>query len=136
MLQKITTRKQDDPAQTGRVVETQAIYRMIGLARRAGRVIGGNDAVDKAIRQRQARLVIVAADAAGRTSRQIEQTAGRDRIAIAVFGEKQQLGHWTGSVNRAVLAIVDTHFASRLHEMIRQAADGPVIVNRAVAPEV
>lgn len=136
MLQKMTTRKRDDPARTGCVVETQAIYRMIGLARRAGRVIGGNDAVDKAIRQRQARLIIVASDAAGRTCRQIEQTANRDRVAIAVFGDKQQLGHWTGSVNRAVLAIVDTHFASRLHDMIRQAADRAVQASRAVAREV
>ncbi|MDW7657533.1 MAG: ribosomal L7Ae/L30e/S12e/Gadd45 family protein [Bacillota bacterium] len=136
MIQKRTTRKRDKPAQTGSVVETQAIYRMIGLARRAGRVIGGTDAVDKAIRQQQARLVIVASDAAGRTCRQIEQTASHDRIAVTVFGEKQQLGHWTGSVNRAVLAIVDTHFALRLHDMIKQAADVPVQVNKAAAPEV
>ena len=136
MIHKITTHQRDNPVQAGSVVENQAIYRMIGLARRAGRVIGGNEAVDKAIRQRQARLVIVATDAAGRTCRQIEQTASHDRIAVTVFGEKQQLGHWTGSVNRAVLAIVDTHFALRLQDMIKQAAGGPVQAGKAAAPEV
>ena len=99
-----------------------AVYRLLGLARRAGRVISGKEAVHKAIRQHQARLVILAEDAAERTVRQVQQAAENSHVPVAVFGDKQQIGHWTGTMNRAVIAVVDTHFALRLQELAGQVA--------------
>ena len=50
---------------------TEAIYRLLGLAKRAGRTICGTDAVHKALSQRQAHLVLEAEAAAARTNRQM-----------------------------------------------------------------
>ena len=99
-----------------------AVYRLLGLTRRAGRVISGTEAVHKAIRQHQARLVILAEDAAERTIRQVQQAADNSRIPVTLFGDKQQIGQWTGTMNRAVIAVVDTHFAARLQELTGQIA--------------
>ncbi|MDD3930853.1 MAG: 50S ribosomal protein L7ae [Clostridiaceae bacterium] len=100
---------------------TEAIYRLLGLAKRAGRTICGTEAVHKALRQSQAHLVIVAEDAADRTNRQMKEKTTGYQVPMAVFGQKQEIGHWTGSTNHAVVAILDTHFAGRLMDLIREA---------------
>ncbi|MBP8990184.1 MAG: ribosomal L7Ae/L30e/S12e/Gadd45 family protein [Clostridia bacterium] len=119
-IKKVNNRKIEPLQQADPILDEQAVYRLLGLARRAGRVIGGMDAVEKAIRQHQARLVIVACDAAERTGRQIKETARREHIRVVEFGQKQEIGHWTGSSSRAVVAIMDTHFAVRLNDLIEQ----------------
>ena len=119
---KMNKKKQDNRQVPGleRMVDNQSVYRLLGLANRAGRVIGGRDAVDKAIRQKQACLVIIADDTAKRTNRQIREMAGRENVSVSEFGQKDLLGHWTGAASRAAVAVMDTHFAVRLNELIDQ----------------
>lgn len=99
-------------------------YRLLGLARRAGRVMSGTEAVLRVIQQRQARLVMVASDAADRTCREMTRLTDTYQVPMVVFGTKKRLGHWVGVSNRAVIAIMNTHFALRLKDLTEQAKDG------------
>ena len=102
----------------------EEVYRLLGLAKRAGRLLCGTEAVFKALRQRQARLVIVAADAAERTGRNLQQQAADGRVPVAVFGEMEKIGQWTGSTQHALVAVLDTHFAGRLLTLIHACPAG------------
>ncbi|MEA4888524.1 MAG: ribosomal L7Ae/L30e/S12e/Gadd45 family protein [Clostridiaceae bacterium] len=96
----------------------EMVYRMIGLAIRAGRAATGTEAVLKALSHGQTRLVIVAEDTAAGTSRQVETAAARDAVPVNRFGSKTTLGHWTGHEERAIVAINDQGFADRLQMLI------------------
>jgi ribosomal protein L7Ae-like RNA K-turn-binding protein len=95
-----------------------SVYRLIGMARRAGRLVGGMDAVCAAVQRKQARLIILAADAAERTARRIEQVARADSTAIRVFGTRAGIGHWTGGALTAVIALTDQGIAVRLQDLL------------------
>ncbi len=96
----------------------EMVYRMIGLAVRAGRAATGTEAVLKTLSHGQTQLVIVAEDTAAGTSRQVETAAARDAVPAIRFGSKTELGHWTGHEERAIVAINDQGFADRLKILI------------------
>lgn len=99
-----------------------AAYRMLGLARRAGRLAGGSDAAVKSLLANHARLLIIAKDAAPRTAIDAGQTAANCGVECRCWGDKAALGHWTGSNERAVVAITDEGFAERIRQLIDQEA--------------
>lgn len=88
---------------------------LLGLARKAGKLELGEDPVGVVCRARQARLVLLACDAA-------ENTAGRARRLASTAGvrcldlpsTKEELGAALGRSSCAVLALTDEGFAKAL----------------------
>ncbi|MGI6334302.1 MAG: L7Ae/L30e/S12e/Gadd45 family ribosomal protein [Saccharofermentanales bacterium] len=100
--------------------EPEAVWRMLGLAARAGRVLIGVEGVAKAVRRHKAQLVILAADAAADTAQKAKRLCQQAGVPIRQFGTKNEIGHWTGHTARAIAAVLDDGFGRRLTTLIDQ----------------
>lgn len=94
------------------------IMGMLGLTRRAGKVIYGFDAVLKEIAVGKVKAVFLSSDASPRTSEKIQGACQDSRIKLAILPiTKEQLGRCIGRDDTAVAAIGDKSFADRILEL-------------------
>ena len=100
-----------------------AVWRILGLAVRAGQVQTGAEAAAQAIKRHKACLVLIAADAAGNTVSKLLNQCQRDGIPVRLLGSKSELGHWTGRDERAVAVILDQGFARRIEILADSAGE-------------
>jgi len=106
----------DLPEQIRRAIKQQ-ILNLLGRAARAGRLISGWNEVKRGLRQ--ARLVLVAADAAESAKRRFA-----DERAFILLS-KRELGAAIGKPERSVIAITDDRLAAALRrELERYRAVG------------
>lgn len=96
------------------------ILGMIGLARRAGKIESGRDAVRRSVGRGEARLIVLAGDAAPRTRKGFEQLAGDTGIPVIVFGTRDSLGTVMGKQSRSVVAVTDENFARGIIRMMER----------------
>ena len=82
-------------------------YRMLGLARRAGKLICGEEMVLDSIRSRKAGIVIVATDASDNTKKMFRDKCSYYHIPIYEYALKADFGH-------ASMAISDKNFAESI----------------------
>lgn len=85
---------------------------LIGLARRAGKVITGDEACMKAVRNGKAPLIVVAADASDNTKKKYADKCSYYGTTLIVTGDRQSLGGAIGRPDQVVIAIEDEGFAS------------------------
>ena len=86
--------------------------RMLGLATKAGKVITGIDMCEKAVKQRKAKLVVLAEDAAESTKKQFSDCG----LPMVTVENKEILGKFTGKEYRSVCVVCDAGFAKAIQE--------------------
>lgn len=92
----------------------QRIINLLGMARKAGQLVSGSNTVLQELAHPQARLLLVAADAAAGTAEKIIQKAqGHDVPWVRLF-DKEKLGRAVGREERSHIVIIDADFASNL----------------------
>ena len=96
----------------------QSILNLLGLARRAGELISGEDTVLKAIRSRQVQLVLIASDAGNTTSKKFQDKCHYYEIPFDMTFEKQQLNSATGQA-RTVYGVTQSGFAHKIEELLQ-----------------
>ena len=89
---------------------------MLGLAKRANKLISGDLAVKKALSARKVKLLVVAADTAVRTKKELNVIAGLNDIPTITWGSKLELGLQTGRSPRSAVALVDEGMARAVLE--------------------
>ncbi len=89
---------------------------MLGLAMRAGKVASGEFAVEKAVKEYKAYLVIVAGEASENTQKKFRNMCQYYKVPYLVFGTKEELGSIIGKEYRASLAVCDKNFAEVIRE--------------------
>ena len=91
------------------------VLRLIGLARKGGRVEVGEEPVGAAARARKARLVLLAADAADNTLRRAAHFAQAGAVPVLQSPyTKGELGLSVGRASCAMLAVTDYGLAAAL----------------------
>lgn len=95
------------------------MFRLLGLARRAGAVAPGTDAVRRAIREGRARLILLAGDASSVQLDKIRTTLNDRSIPQAILGDRDTLGAAVGFASLAAVAVTDGSLAGRLLEELR-----------------
>ncbi len=95
-------------------------YSLLGLCKKAGKVVGGEVAVENAIRQKTTELLIMAGDASGNTKKKFYNSAAYYKISLVEMGDKVTLGSAVGEEFRAILAVTDTGFAKKLMELAEE----------------
>jgi ribosomal protein L7Ae-like RNA K-turn-binding protein len=90
------------------------VYRLLGLARRAGALAPGTDAVRRAIREGEARLILMAEDASSAQLDKIRTTLHDRAIPQVVLGDRDALGASVGTAPLAAVAITNGSFADRI----------------------
>ena len=85
---------------------------MLGLAKKAGRVEIGEEPVGAAARARDARLILLASDAADNTLRRARHFAEAGACLLTqIPATKDELGSAVGRTSCAMLAVTDIGFA-------------------------
>ena len=108
------------------------ILSMIGICRKAGKIEAGEEPVDAAVRARDARLLLLAADAADNTARRCAHFAEVGQcLWLRIPESKYELGRVLGRGSCAVLAITDTGLALAVAQ--RLAEHDPAKYDEAVA---
>ena len=97
------------------------ILHLLGLARKAGRLEIGEEPVGAVCRARQARLVLLAADAAPNTRRRCAHfgEAG-DVLWLELPFTKEELGFSLGRGSCAMVALTDAGFAAAVAETLER----------------
>lgn len=86
----------------------------IGLATKAGKVASGEFSTEKAVKEKKARLVIVAMDASDNTKKMFTNMCTHYHVPIFFFEDKEGLGHAMGKQFRASLAVLDQGLADAI----------------------
>ena len=84
---------------------------LLSLATKAGKTKSGEFLTEKAVKEGDAYLVIVAADASDNTRKRFQNMCDFYKVPIYFYGDKDTLGHAMGKEFRASLAILDEGFA-------------------------
>ncbi len=91
-----------------------SVYQLLGLARRAGAVAHGTEAVREAIRSGEAKLVVLAADASPAQLDKIRRTLGNRPVPQASLGDRAALGVAVGVAPVSAVAVTNASLADRV----------------------
>ncbi|NLN41299.1 MAG: 50S ribosomal protein L7ae [Clostridiales bacterium] len=86
------------------------IFQLIGLSKRAGKLVSGAYTVEQSIKSGKAQLVIISQDASLNTMKKFTEMCRHRKIDIIKLGSKQDLGQSIGKPARTLLAITDLSF--------------------------
>lgn len=94
------------------------LLNLIGLAKRAGMARSGGFPVEQAIKDGSAELVIVANDASESTKDKFISMCQYYDVPYLTYGDKEGLGKFTASQNKAVVVIFDEGFAKAMIKLV------------------
>ena len=84
---------------------------MIGLAKRAGKIVTGAEICEAAVKKGKSKLIIIAGDISEIGRKAITDTCKYYKVKYIENADKSQLGKFTGSSERAVVSVNDKGFA-------------------------
>ena len=94
------------------------IASLLSLCTRAGLLKTGEETAEKLLKRGDAKLVIIACDAADNTKNKFVNKCFFYQKPVRVFGERAVLSKCVGKRNRTVYVITDSGFATRLQDLI------------------
>lgn len=97
----------------------QPILNLLGLAKRAGRLITGEELVVKAIQASSVQLVFLANDASSNLTKKIRDKSNTYQIKISQDFTQNELSQAIGS-DRKVIAVADEGFAKKMEKLLMQ----------------
>lgn len=92
----------------------EGFLKMLGMAKRAGKVSAGEFICSKMIKNKAAKLVIIAEDASENTKKSVTDSCKFYGVKYIESGSKADLGKYTGSSERAVVSVNDNNFAEAI----------------------
>ncbi|TGB00320.1 YlxQ family RNA-binding protein [Sporolactobacillus shoreae] len=97
---------------------------LLGLARRAGKVVSGEDTVLRMIRDQKAKAVIISLDASARTKKTVGNKCSYYQVPLLQVPDRVQLGQAIGQPARVLAAVTDAGFAGGLIERLGPSIRG------------
>ena len=94
------------------------ILSMMGLANKAGKLVSGEFASEKAVKDGKARLVIIASDASDNTKKLFYDKCRSYSVPVRVYADKESIGSALGKRTRASTAVTDEGFARSILQKI------------------
>ena len=94
------------------------VLSMLGLARKAGKVVSGEFSTENAIREGSARLVIVSTDASDNTKKRFTNKCTYYHVPYYEYGTKESLGACIGLQIRTSVAVLDEGLASSIEKKL------------------
>lgn len=96
---------------------------LIGLAKRAGRLCGGGELCEDAVRRGSSKLIIIANDISDNSRKAITDCCRHYGVKYTVYATKSELGAAVGSDIRAVLSINDAGLADAIEKKIAAVSE-------------
>ena len=94
------------------------VLSFLGIAQKAGKVVSGGFLCEKAVKSREARLVILAEDAQKNTVSTIRNKCTFYHIPLCIYGSKEALGHAIGKGDRSCVAVTDQGLANSITKLL------------------
>jgi ribosomal protein L7Ae-like RNA K-turn-binding protein len=88
------------------------VLQMIGMAKRAGKIVTGGFLSEKAVKSRESSLIIIASDISDESRKAIVYSCKYYNVDYIEYADKEQLGKITGGGVRAVVSVNDRGFAA------------------------
>ncbi len=102
-------------------MKNDKILSLLGLATKSGRVVSGEFMVEKLVKARNAKLVIVATDASDASKKSYNDMCSFYHVPIYFYGTKESLGHSIGKEMRASVAVMDEGFAKSIEKKLKDS---------------
>ena len=96
---------------------SEKILRMLGLARRAGKIVLGSEAAADAVRSGKAHIAFVATDSSDRTKKLLNNKCTSFHVTLYEFSDCDTLGERLGKSAVSALAVVDKSFAKAISDI-------------------
>ena len=96
------------------------VLSLLGLAKKAGKLKGGEYCVETEVKKGRAKLVIVAEDASDNTKKSYTDMCSFKKVPIIFYGDKDTLGRSIGCEERAAVVLTDEGFANAVNKQISQ----------------
>ena len=94
------------------------VLSLLGIAARGRNLVSGEFAVEKAVKERKAFLVIVAHEASDNTKKKFRNMCEFYEVPIAEYGTKDSLGHAIGKEERSSIGITDQGLSNGILKLI------------------
>ena len=92
-------------------MKNDQVLSLVGLSAKAGKIRSGEFQVEKAVKENQAFVVIVATDASDLSKKSYRDMCSFYQVPIYEYQTKEELGRCIGKEFRAAVAVVDEGFA-------------------------
>ena len=92
-------------------MEDGKIKGLLSMAQRAGQVVSGDFAAQKALATGKVKLILLATDAAEDTKKMYTRLAARHEVKLCECLTKEELGRCLGKEYRAVAVLLDRGFS-------------------------
>ena len=86
------------------------VYSLISLCARAKFLKAGEEKCEKALRNGEAKLIIISRDASKNTVKKFTNKAFYYKVPVLLFGQKYELGKLTGAGASSSLCVTDANF--------------------------
>lgn len=94
------------------------VFSLLGLAMKARQLVSGEFQTQEAVKQQNAKLVIISEDASENTKKLFHDKCTFYQIPIYEFGKKEDLGRAIGKDLRSSLAICDDGLATAIKKQL------------------
>ena len=91
---------------------------MLGIARRAGELVIGSEAVERAARSGELRLAVIARDAGENARGRVLPALEQGGVPVAECGSRDELGRALGRPPTVAVGLTDTGMARAVRERI------------------
>jgi len=99
---------------------TDPIANLLGLCRRAGKIISGETAVRNSFLKNEVKLLILAHDSSPRSRENLLLLAENNGVPAFYYSSKDKLGNLLGKAPRAVVAVTDEQLARGVMKAIER----------------
>ena len=87
------------------------LLQMIGMAKRAGKLVSGGFLSEKAIKSGESRLIVLSRDISDESRKSITDSCKYHNVKYIEYADREQLGKIIGGGERTVVSINDSGFA-------------------------
>lgn len=93
---------------------------MLGLAAKAYKLSSGEYQCECAIKNHEAKLIILSSDASLNTTKKFNNMSQTYNTKLVVYSTKEQLGHIIGKDIRSVVCVKDDNFARNIIDILER----------------
>lgn len=95
------------------------VLSLLGISQKAGKLISGQDNVERAINSKRVYLIIISQDSSDNTKKKFKYMANRKKIPVVIWGKAQDLGNAIGKQERKVLSLTNKGLAEEIYKRIK-----------------
>ena len=94
------------------------IYSYLGICQKAGRMVSGEGACEKAIASGEGKLIIIAQDASDNTKKKFLNKAQYYNVPVYIRGERDNISAAIGKINRPTVVITDKGLSEKIIDLL------------------